>query len=92
MLVDCCPREQCLGRTRLAILEIRNRTLHCGGLTIVEGLSVRGVPVVLVEPMTELALRPPEFACVPEIGAVALDDTAADPREDEHLLRACFGG
>ena len=59
---------------------------------IVVEISKQGVPVVLVEQNAELALHLADFAYVLETGTIALEGTAGDLRENDHVKKAYLGG
>jgi branched-chain amino acid transport system ATP-binding protein len=58
---------------------------------IIVDIADQGVPVVLVEQNAELALRLAEYAYVLETGTVALEGTAGDLHENDHVRRAYLG-
>ena len=59
---------------------------------IVRDIVHRGVPVVLVEQNAELALRLARFAYVLETGRIALQGSAHELHDNEHVRRAYLGG
>ncbi|MEM7222028.1 MAG: ABC transporter ATP-binding protein [Pseudomonadota bacterium] len=59
---------------------------------IIEEISKRGVPVVLVEQNAELALQLADYAYVLETGRVALEGPASELHENDHVRRAYLGG
>ena len=58
---------------------------------IVEEISERGVPVILVEQNAELALQLADHAYVLETGSLALEGPAAELHENDHVRRAYLG-
>jgi branched-chain amino acid transport system ATP-binding protein len=60
--------------------------------SIIREIVARGVPVVLVEQNAELALRLARFAYVLETGRVALNGSAHELHDNEHVRRAYLGG
>jgi branched-chain amino acid transport system ATP-binding protein len=59
---------------------------------IIRDIVERGVPVVLVEQNAELALRLARFAYVLETGRIALQGSAHELHDNEHVRRAYLGG
>ena len=59
---------------------------------IIRDIVARGVPVVLVEQNAELALRLARFAYVLETGRIALQGSAHELHDNEHVRRAYLGG
>jgi branched-chain amino acid transport system ATP-binding protein len=59
---------------------------------IIRDIVARGVPVVLVEQNAELALRLARFAYVLETGQIALQGSAHELHDNEHVRRAYLGG
>ena len=75
--------EPSLGLSPILVAEIAKIILE---------INQRGVPVILVEQNAEMALRLADYAYVLETGAVALEGTAAELHENDHVRRAYFGG
>jgi branched-chain amino acid transport system ATP-binding protein len=59
---------------------------------IIRDIVARGVPVVLVEQNAELALKLARFAYVLETGRIALQGSAHELHDNEHVRRAYLGG
>jgi branched-chain amino acid transport system ATP-binding protein len=59
---------------------------------IIRDIVTRGVPVVLVEQNAELALKLARFAYVLETGRIALQGSAQELHDNEHVRRAYLGG
>ena len=75
--------EPSLGLSPIMVAEIAKIILE---------INQRGVPVILVEQNAEMALRLADYAYVLETGAVALEGTAAELHENDHVRRAYLGG
>ena len=75
--------EPSLGLSPIMVAEIAKIILE---------INKRGVPVILVEQNAEMALRLADYAYVLETGAVALEGTAAELHENDHVRRAYLGG
>ncbi len=75
--------EPSLGLSPILVAEIAKIILE---------INQRGVPVILVEQNAEMALRLADYAYVLETGAVALEGTAAELHENDHVRRAYLGG
>jgi len=59
---------------------------------IIEEISAKGVPVILVEQNAELALTLADYAYVLETGSTAIEGPADDLHENPHIRRAYLGG
>ncbi len=75
--------EPSLGLSPIMVAEIAKIILE---------INQRGVPVILVEQNAEMALRLADYVYVLETGAVALEGTAAELHENDHVRRAYLGG
>jgi branched-chain amino acid transport system ATP-binding protein len=75
--------EPSLGLSPIMVAEIAKIILE---------INQHGVPVILVEQNAEVALRLADYAYVLETGAVALEGTAAELHENDHVRRAYLGG
>jgi len=58
---------------------------------IIASIADRGVPVVLVEQNANLALKLANYAYVLETGTVALEGTASELQDNEHVSKAYLG-
>ena len=75
--------EPSMGLAPVLVREIAN---------IVEEISERGVPVILVEQNAEMALQLADHAYVLESGTMALEGPTSELHENDHVRRAYLGG